>query len=88
MLFIAFYALTHTYEIAMLPERGRQHRGGGYGIGDEVSSAGRVESIGRVYQILIAGRDKFLVGDVISHIYIYKTITLIIINTYLYDIKE
>ena len=66
MLFIAFYALTHTYEIVMLPERGRQHRGGGYGIGDEVSSVGRVEAIGRFNQSLISGRDKFLAGNVIG----------------------
>jgi hypothetical protein len=70
MLFIAFYALTHTYKIVMLPERGRQHRGGGYGIGDEVSSAGRVESIGRVYQSLIAGRISSSWGT-LYHIFIY-----------------
>jgi len=37
-----------------------------YGIGDEASSVGRVEAIGRFNQSLIAGRDKFLAGNVIG----------------------
>jgi hypothetical protein len=36
-----------------------------YGIGDEVSSVGRVEAIGRFNQSLIAGRDEFLAGNII-----------------------
>jgi hypothetical protein len=37
-----------------------------YGIGDEVSSVGRVEAIGRFNQSLISGRDEFLVRYVIG----------------------
>ena len=37
-----------------------------YCIGDEVSSVGRVEAIGRFYQSLIASRDELVVRDVIG----------------------